>query len=90
MGANLFHADGRTAMTKLVVAFRKSVNTPKNLNARSGQNVELINVKPGSPYSNQGAVYFKRHSDMTLLQAICLLLKMFPHVKSLRLKFCCE
>jgi hypothetical protein len=54
-------------MTKLVVTFHKFVNTPTNLHASSGQNAELINVKPGGTYSNQGAVYFKLHSVMTLL-----------------------
>jgi hypothetical protein len=29
VGAELFHADGQTDMTKLVVAFRKFANTPK-------------------------------------------------------------
>ena len=30
VGAELFHADGRTDMTKLTVAFRKFANLPKN------------------------------------------------------------
>jgi len=30
MGGELFHADGRTDMTKLTDAFRNSVNAPKN------------------------------------------------------------
>ena len=30
MGAELFHADGRTDTTKLGVAFRNFGNTPKN------------------------------------------------------------
>jgi len=29
IGAELFHADGQTDMTKLIVAFRNSVNAPK-------------------------------------------------------------
>jgi len=29
VGSDLFHADGRTVMSKLVVAFHKFVNTPK-------------------------------------------------------------
>jgi hypothetical protein len=29
MGAELFRADGRTGMTKLIVAFRSFVNGPK-------------------------------------------------------------
>jgi hypothetical protein len=29
MGAELFHADGRPYMTKLIVAFRNFVNAPK-------------------------------------------------------------
>ena len=29
--AELFHADGRTDVTKLTVAFRDDVNAPKNL-----------------------------------------------------------
>jgi hypothetical protein len=31
MAAELFHADGRTDMTKLTVALRKFANAPKNL-----------------------------------------------------------
>jgi len=30
VGAELFHADGRTHMTKLTVAFRNFANTQKN------------------------------------------------------------
>jgi len=30
VGAGLFHADGQTDITKLIVAFRISVNAPKN------------------------------------------------------------
>jgi len=30
MGAELFHADGRTDITKLRVAFRNFANAPKN------------------------------------------------------------
>jgi len=30
VGAKLFHADGRTDMTKLIVAFRNFANAPKN------------------------------------------------------------
>jgi hypothetical protein len=30
MGTELFHADGRRDMTKLIVAFRNSANAPKN------------------------------------------------------------
>jgi len=30
MGAELFHADGQTDMTKLIVAFRNFVKAPKN------------------------------------------------------------
>ena len=34
MGAELFHVDGRTDMTKLIVAFRNFANAPnKNVNA---------------------------------------------------------
>ena len=31
VGAELFHEDGRTDMTKLIVAFRNFANTPKNV-----------------------------------------------------------
>jgi hypothetical protein len=31
VGAELFHADGRTDMTKLIVPFRNFVNAPKNV-----------------------------------------------------------
>jgi len=30
VGAELFHADGRTDMTKLIVVFRNFANAPKN------------------------------------------------------------
>jgi hypothetical protein len=30
VGAELFHADGRTDITKLIVAFRNFANAPKN------------------------------------------------------------
>jgi hypothetical protein len=30
MGAELFHADGQTDVTKLIVAIRSSANAPKN------------------------------------------------------------
>ena len=30
MGAELFHADGQTDMTKVIVAFRNFANAPKN------------------------------------------------------------
>jgi hypothetical protein len=30
IGAELFHADGRTDMTKLIVAFRNFAKAPKN------------------------------------------------------------
>ena len=30
VGAELFHVDGRTDMTKLIVAFRHFANAPKN------------------------------------------------------------
>ena len=30
MGAEMFHADGQTDMTKLTVVFRNSANAPKN------------------------------------------------------------
>jgi len=30
MGAEMFHADGRTDMTKLTAAFRNFANSPKN------------------------------------------------------------
>jgi len=31
VGAEFFHADGRTDMTKLTVAFRNFANAPKNV-----------------------------------------------------------
>jgi hypothetical protein len=38
VGAELFHADGRTDMTKLIVAFRNFANAPKS---------QLVNVVEG-------------------------------------------
>ena len=32
VGAELFHVDGRTDITKLIVAFRKFANVPKTVN----------------------------------------------------------
>jgi len=37
VGAELFRADGRTDMTKLIVAFRSFANAPKNQIKRSVQ-----------------------------------------------------
>jgi hypothetical protein len=34
VGAELFHADGRTDMTKLIVTFLNFANTPKNVKVR--------------------------------------------------------
>ena len=31
LGAKLFHADGRTDMTKIIFAFRNLENAPKNV-----------------------------------------------------------
>jgi len=35
VGAELFHADGRTDMTMLIVAFREFANAPKNCSNNS-------------------------------------------------------
>ena len=35
VGAELFHAEGQTDMTKLIVAFRNIANAPKNQNLNS-------------------------------------------------------
>jgi hypothetical protein len=45
VGAELFHADGRTEKTKLIFAFRNSVNAPKNgvsLNAIEDTQSEIM------------------------------------------------
>jgi hypothetical protein len=39
IGVELFHADGRTDMTKLIVAFRNFANAPKNLKTNHSQGV---------------------------------------------------
>jgi hypothetical protein len=36
VGAELFHPDGRTDMTKLIVAFRSFANEPKNVSSIIG------------------------------------------------------
>ena len=41
VGAELFHADGRTDMTKLKVAFRNIANAPKYNRNTIQQNVEI-------------------------------------------------
>jgi hypothetical protein len=45
VGAELFHADERTDMTKLRVAFRNLGKAPKN--ALCGQNAKFFSVKAG-------------------------------------------
>ena len=40
VAAKLFHADGQTNITKLIVAIRNFVNAPKN--ARSDKKLELL------------------------------------------------
>ena len=69
MGAKLFHEDGRTDVTKLILLFslfqthlktsllmlyREIISIcaqihTKHTNTLCGQNVELLNVKPGGP-----------------------------------------
>ena len=39
LGAEVFHADGLTDMTKLIVAFRNSANAPKHTELHSAQTV---------------------------------------------------
>ena len=45
VGAELFHADGRTDMTKLIVAFRNFANAPQNSNTKFSvkwKNVDVL------------------------------------------------
>ena len=57
MGAELFHADGQTDMTKLIVAFRNFANAPKKswklthlagnkCRTRLGQQKYVVGVTP--------------------------------------------
>ena len=42
VGAELFHADGRTDMSKLIVAFWNSANTPKNAESELSESQECV------------------------------------------------
>ena len=44
MGAELFHADGQTDMTKLIVVFRYFANAPKNAKAIYATKTVIINA----------------------------------------------
>jgi len=47
VGAELFHADGRTDMTKLIVAFRNFANAPKNAlvyEDKTNDRVECVSI----------------------------------------------
>ena len=54
MGAELFHVDGRTDMTKLIVAFRNFANAPKKKTTHMTLYKEII------------AVCFYSHTKYTL------------------------
>jgi hypothetical protein len=41
VGAELFHAERRTDMTKLIVTFRNFANAPKNNRNKIQQNVDI-------------------------------------------------
>jgi len=61
LGAALFHADGQTNMTKLIVAFRNFANAPKKTEHFTGN-------KPGhsytcAPYVPEVPMYTDRHID---------------------------
>jgi hypothetical protein len=43
VGAELFHMDGRTDMTKLIVGFRNFANAPKNLR-NNNMNITVANL----------------------------------------------
>jgi len=60
-GAEVFHADGRTDRTKLIVALHNSANTPKNSNR---QYQPLLSVPNAS--TAHGAVY-KPHDRWTYI-----------------------
>jgi len=45
VGAELFHADGRTDMTMLIVAFREFANGPKNYSNNS-QYTSILKIVP--------------------------------------------
>jgi len=47
MGAELFHADGRTEMAKLMVTTRKFGNAPKNMQSNLGANKSSRRLKIG-------------------------------------------
>jgi hypothetical protein len=47
VGAELFHADRRTEMTKLIVAFHDFANAPKNVYTSSTGTAETLAARPG-------------------------------------------
>jgi hypothetical protein len=44
VGAELFHADGRIDMTKLVVAFRNFANAPKNETSKISKYERVLKI----------------------------------------------
>jgi hypothetical protein len=52
VGAELFHADRRTDMTKLIVVVHNFVNAPKNINAIWAE-CNIVNVKAVALSSKQ-------------------------------------
>ena len=56
VGAELFHADGRTDMTKLIAAFRNFANAPKNEKERESMHTDRCGNVCGQKYqSKEGA-----------------------------------
>jgi hypothetical protein len=55
--------DGRTGMTKLIVAFRNSANAPINhINVLCGQNVESFNAEPAANTITTGFQRAEKHA----------------------------
>jgi hypothetical protein len=64
VGAELFHADGRTDMMQLIVAFRNFVNTPKKAASVSQQTCSVLT----------GTSLKSRHMTQRIILLLLLLL----------------
>ena len=65
VGAKLFHADGRTDMTKLIVPFRNFANTPVTIKYRAFVSVFLDSTASDWPtkWDDVAQIYFAFEID---------------------------
>ena len=75
VGAELFHADGRTDTTKLIVAFRNFVNTPKTVIKLSYLFTATIDSSKGDTDSNstkKSVCILQKRKDVFVVELIRL------------------